>query len=247
MSEERPEPDKEKGVTDAFFVKLPDTPQIGSADAEKTEQQLLARFKSHGPRGETLKPLAVFYSRVGQQERAYQYLKMWMKYTKDKAELAECLLMSGQLAEQAGQPEPAVSFYREALDQKSDDFKVNYYCHNNLAYCLNLQGDFEQAQKHCHAAIRTDPSRANAYKNLGISQEGLGKVAEAARAWIKATHVDISDARAFQLLEKLMEKNSATVTLDIPDIAAQIDSCRKAMTTSQTGRFSDWARGLPLN
>jgi len=244
---ENVEQKKDKTIIESFYVKMPEVPQVGSAEAEKTEQQLLARLKVRGPRAETLKPLAIFYSRVAQQERAYQYLKMWMKYSKDKEELAECLLMSGQLAEQVGQPEPAISFYREALAQKSENFKTNYFIHNNLAYCLNIRGEFEKAIQHCQAAIKLDPSRPNAFKNLGVSLAGLGRYTEAVHMWIKATHVDVSDPRAFDLLEQLIRDHRESVLKEIPDIDEQVEACRRAIQTAKTGRFADWARGLTLN
>ncbi|MCK5243310.1 tetratricopeptide repeat protein [bacterium] len=239
--------EKDKESIESFYVKMPDMPQVGSAEATQAEQQLLAHLKSRGPRAETLKPLVVFYSRVGQQERAYQYLKMWMKYTKNRDELAESLMMSGQLAEQVGQPEPAISFYREALLQHSEDYKINYYIHNNLAYCLNTQGEPEKAIKHCDAAIKLDPSRANAFKNLGVSLSGLGKYAEAANMWLKATHVDVSDSRALDQLEKLVAKQREAIVPDIPDIDDKLKACRRAVESAKTGRFADWARGLTLN
>jgi tetratricopeptide (TPR) repeat protein len=241
------EQEKDKENVDSFYVKMPDVPQVGSAEATNTEQQLLAHLKSRGPRAETLKPLAVFYSRVGQQERAYQYLKMWMKYTKNRDELAECLMMSGQLAEQVGQPEPAISFYREALSQNSEDFKINYYIHNNLAFCLNTQGEHDKAIAHCETAIKIDPSRANAYKNLGVSLSGLGRFAEAVNIWIKATHVDVSDGRALELLEKCLAEHREGIVAEIPEIDEQLKTCKRAVESAKTGRFADWARGLTLN
>lgn len=248
MSESREASAEEaKARGDAFYVKMAETPHIGSAEALRAEQQLLERYKARGPRAGTLKPLAIFYGRVGQQERAYQYLKLWMKHARGQDELAECLLMSGQLAEQVDQPEPAAAFYREALSQKGQDPRVNYYLHNNLAYCLNQQGQFVEAVQHCQAAIALDPSRANAFKNFGSCLQGLGRWADAAQAWIKAVHVDVSDRRALELLEKLIPRHDEKIRETIPDIDQQLEACRRAYERAGTGRFSDWARGLTLN
>ncbi|MBN1595553.1 tetratricopeptide repeat protein [candidate division FCPU426 bacterium] len=251
MSKEEDHPgspqEQETARDQAFYIKVPEIPQVASAEADHLEQQLLSNLKARGPRSETLKPLAVFYSRVSRQEHAYQYLKMWMKHAKNKEELAECLLMSGQLAEQVGQPEPAIAFYREALAQNAGDAQINYYLHNNLAYCLNLQGEFEKALTHCETAIKIDPSRANGYKNLGVSQAGLGRYAQAAKAWIQATHVNVSDARACELLSQCLEEHAEALRREIPDIDEQASHCRRAVQTAQTGRFADWARGLTLN
>lgn len=230
-----------------FYVKIPDAPQIGSAEALRTEQQLLAQLKTRGPRGEVLEPLVVFYSRVGQQERAYHYIKLWMKHARSQDELADCLLLSGQLAEQVNQPEAAIAFYREGLAHKSENNQINYYLRNNLAYCLNLRGDYLTALDLAQQAITIDPSRANAFKNLGVSLQGLGRYAEAARAWFKATHVNVGDRRSLDLLEKLLATQREKVLAEIPDADEQLEACRRAARTVESGRFSDWAKGLTLN
>lgn len=235
------------GSTDPFFIKMPDAPLISSADALRIEKELLDRLKSRGPRASTLKPLAIFYSRVGQQETAYRHLKTWMKHTKNSDELAECLLMCGQLAEQVDQPKSAIAFYREGLQVGSQDPQVSYYLHNNLGYCLSNEAEFEQALHHCEAAIKMDATRSNAYKNLGLCHQGLGRYGEAAAAWIKALHTDASDPRPLELLDKLLVHQAAVLEQEIPDIRRQVEACRHALATAKTGRFADWARGLTLN
>jgi tetratricopeptide (TPR) repeat protein len=242
-----PSPKDKAEDIDSFFIKMPDLPLVSSAEAAATEKDLLSRYKSRGPRSETLKPLALFYSRVAQHEKAYQYLKVWMKYARNKNELAECLLMCGQLAEQIDQPGSAVSFYQEGLKHGSEDYKVNYYLHNNLAYCLNQQAEYEAAMNHCERAIAIDSTRANAFKNLGLSLEAQGRYGEAAKTWIKAVHVDASDTRSLELLEKLTADHYDAVKAILPDIDTQREACRRAVSTAKIGRFADWARGLTLN
>ncbi|MEW6516134.1 MAG: hypothetical protein AB1439_04430 [candidate division FCPU426 bacterium] len=238
---------QEPGEDKHFFVKMPEAPQIGSAEALRHEQQLLAALKTKGPRAETLEPLVVFYSRVGQQERAYHYIKLWMKHARSQDELADCLLLSGQLAEQVNQPEAAIAFYREGLAHKTENVAISYYLRNNLAYCLNLRGEYLQALDLTQQAITLDPSRPNAFKNLGVSLQGLGRYAEAARAFLKAIHVDVAYPRSLPLLEQLLAGQREKVLAEIPDIDEQVEACRRASQTVQSGRFADWAKGLTLN
>ncbi len=239
--------EKSENPVDPFYVKIPNAPLISSADAMRIEKELLDRLKMRGPRGSTLKPLAIFYSRVGQQETAYRYLKTWMKHTKNAEELAECLLMCGQLAEQVDQPKSAIAFYREGLQVGAKESQVTYYLNNNLGYCLNNEAEYEQALRYCEAAIRIDPTRSNAYKNLGVCFQGLGRYSDAAATWIKALHTDASDPRSMDLLEKLMKHQDEAIQRDIPDIHQKLEACRHALATAKTGRFADWARGLTLN
>lgn len=244
---EKPLEDENASEDDSFYIKLPAGPQIGSADALRTEQELLERLRLLGPKAEALKPLAVFYSRVGQQETAYRHLKTWMKNTRNPEEMADCLLICGQLAEQVEQPKAAAAFYREALDLDPKTPQISYFLNNNMAYCLNLQAEYQQAVRYCHRAIEIDPSRANAYKNLGQSLMGLGQYAEAAATWIRALHVDVGDSRPLELLEKLLLGHREEILATIPDIESKVEECRRAVASAKSGRFSDWARGLTLN
>jgi len=116
-----------------------------------------------------------------------------------------------------------------------------------MAYCLNHLGYHEEATNFCEAAINHDHSRANVYKNFGISLVGLNKVVAAAKIWIKALHVDVSDNRSLALLEKIMASHGEQIREEIHDIDEQIESCKSAVASAKTGRFADWARGLTLN
>jgi tetratricopeptide (TPR) repeat protein len=247
MEKESAKSMNESSPAEAFYVKIPHSPLINSADAMRIEKELLDRLKLRGPRGSTLKPLAVFYSRVGQQETAYRHLKTWMKHTKNSDELAECLLMCGQLAEQVDQPKSAIAFYREGLQVGTKDEQILYYLHNNLGYCLTNEAEYEQARHHCEAAIQIDSTRSNAYKNLGLCLQGLGRYGEAVASWVKALHTDASDPRPMDLLEKLLTHQNEVVEREIPDIRQKLEACRHAVTSAKTGRFADWARGLTLN
>lgn len=244
---EKPSADESAPRDESFYIKLPAGPQITSSEALRTERELLEGLKTQGPRAETLKPLAVFYSRVGQQETAYRYLQTWMKQAKPPEELAECLLMCGQLAEQVEQHKSAAAFYREGLELKPTQPGVAYFLRNNLAYCLNRQAEYAQAAHLCREAIALDDSRPNAFKNLGESLLGLGQFAEAAATWIRAIHVDVADARSLALLEDLLAGHREEVKLFVPDIEEKVAECRRAVESAKTGRFADWARGLTYN
>jgi tetratricopeptide (TPR) repeat protein len=232
---------------ESFYIKLPEGPRITSAEALRMEQELQERLRSLGPRAETLKPLAIFYSRVGQQETAYGLLQTWMKHAQNPEETAECLLMCGQLAEQVEQPRSAVAFYREGLELNPKHPAVGYFLHNNLAYCLNALTEYTEGMSHCRAAIGLDPSRAYAYKNLGVSLMGLGRYAEAAETWFKALHLDVSDTRPLDLLEQMLVTYREAVAAEVPDLDARLESCRRAAASAKSGRFADWARGLTYN
>ena len=67
---------------------------------------------------------------------------------------------------------------------------------------MSLPLSQSEAEPRCRAAIRIDPQRYNAHKNLGLSLEGLGRYAEAAQAFVEAVRAEASDPRALKHLEE---------------------------------------------
>ena len=74
--------------------------------------------------------------------------------------------------------------------------------------------------------------QVNAYKNLGISLEGEGQFAEAAKSYIRAVQINAADPRALIHLEDLVANHNEILS-DMPDIQAQIDKCREFVYSAQ--------------
>ena len=94
--------------------------------------------------------------------------------------------------------------FTSALRFEPKKAKVAYVLHNNMGYCLNRLGRFEEAGAYCRTAIAIDSQRASAYRNLGVSLEGQGHLVSAAWAWVESIKVDGTDERARCLLKKLI-------------------------------------------
>ena len=77
------------------------------------------------------------------------------------------------------------------------------FARSDLDYELYLGDPYDQAALYCRAAIRIDPGRHNAHKNLGLALRGLGEVAEAAENLLTAAHIQPGDQRALRHLEEL--------------------------------------------
>jgi tetratricopeptide (TPR) repeat protein len=101
-----------------------------------------------------------------------------------------------------------------------------YLIKNNLGYGLNWCGVYEQAEEYCRAAIRIDPARHNAYKNLALALEGIGKLEEAIVGYVKATERMPRDPRALGHLEDLLEKHPHLVIED-PELEEVVARCRE--------------------
>lgn len=96
--------------------------------------------------------------------------------------------------------------------------------HNNLAVLYSKQGQYEQARRSLEAAIRTNPSYATAYENLGDVYAKL-----ASQAYSKALQIDGSNA-------KVPPKLSMIRNLFSPQLAAQPAGRAVAVAPAPTPR-----------
>jgi tetratricopeptide (TPR) repeat protein len=181
--------------------------ELSYAEAEKVLQEKLRAAKD-SPK-DALWELARFYSACKQHEKALECLRKVMDLLPDLEGKASCVLGMGQTMEQIQDFESAIKYYREALSLEPVASTTWYFINNNLGYCLNIQGKFEEGEIYCRKAIEIEPGRPNAHKNLGISFEGQGKLREAANCYIMATRVNAADSRSYKLLMNLLEKNPA--------------------------------------
>ena len=146
----------------------------------------------------------------------------------DPCRAAECYLAMGQLMEQIHDYKSAIEFYEQAILLEPNTKQVAYLINNNMGYCLNYAGRYQEAEAYCRKAIAINPERHNAYKNLGISLEAQGHINEAAQCYIKAVQVNAHDPRALMHLENLIDNNRGIVS-EIHDIKEHLEDCRKAV------------------
>lgn len=149
--------------------------------------------------------LARLYNATHRQEQALQCLRRVLEGGSELEAKAHCVLALGQTMEQAGDYPSAIRFYREAFAMEPASKDVWYFINNNLGYSYNQVEQHAEAEKFCRAAIAINPDRHNAYKNLGIALQGLGKPREAAMCLVTATQKNASDARATEHLRRLLE------------------------------------------
>jgi tetratricopeptide (TPR) repeat protein len=151
--------------------------------------------------------LVVLYNRTGQKEKARQYLEQLLASTEDPGVRALFLLSLGQLLEGLDEFAGAIEAYTQALALEPANRDVWYLINNNLGYCLSHVGRHAQAKTLCLRAIEIDPARHNAYKNLGLAQEGLDQFAAAARCFRRAAAICPSDPRAQGYLDALLARH----------------------------------------
>jgi tetratricopeptide (TPR) repeat protein len=117
---------------------------------------------------------------------------------------AYCLLEMGRAHEGKPDYRAAAEAYRRGLALPPEPTETWYFLNNNLGFCLNQLGRFEEAEPFCRAAIAFQPFMYNAHKNLGVSLQGQGRLVEAAHSFLEAARRSGSDRRALGHLEDLL-------------------------------------------
>jgi tetratricopeptide (TPR) repeat protein len=172
----------------------------------------------------------VFLGKGNQQPGVLCLLRL-LDISSDQEQRAECFLLLGAECEKADDYSAAARFYQQGIECGPKEIRTRYFLHNNLGYCLNHFKRHKEASEHCRTAIAVNPGNFNAYKNLGIALEGLGRYVEAVKCHIKACNIYPQDSRALKHLEILVASHPE-VCRDMPDIIEGIDSCRHAARTA---------------
>lgn len=169
--------------------------------------------------------LARLYSTTNRHDQAMQCLRRILASESDLEVKASCVLALGQTMEQCNDFPAAIRFYREAMAMEPSRNDTWYFIHNNLGYCYNQVGQFEEGEKCCRVAIQINASRPNGHKNLGIALAAQGKYREAAMSYITGTFNHAGDARSFKLLQELFKEHAELAF----DFQTHFDRCEKSV------------------
>ena len=215
------------------YVDLSDGRQLS---AEEIEKRLLEKLQAcENEVQKALWEIGSFYQDTGRSKQASAYLERLIEPTDDPEQKAFQYLTKGQTMERRGDYKSAIAFYARALPLEPMNIEVWYFINNNLGYCLNIFREYDRAEEYCRTAIRIDPERHNAYKNLGISLQGQGRLVEAANAFITAVRTNPQDPRALRFLEGLQEQHPG-IREDIPDIMEQLQVCKQSVKAALEAR-----------
>jgi tetratricopeptide (TPR) repeat protein len=127
-------------------------------------------------------------------------------------------LHAGIACERAGQFEAAVAAYARGREQGSRQLDQVYWLHNNAGYSLNQLGRHEEALSLLAVAVDEAPLPHNAWKNLGVAWQGLGRLEAAAVAYARAFTTTPEDRRALALLEDLLLANQDRKLHELPEL-----------------------------
>lgn len=157
---------------------------------------------------------------------ACKYIEKILPLVDAPEDKAECFLRMGQAMEQAKDCAAAQEAYARAFDLPAEPNATWYFLNNNRAYCLIETGRSAEAERFCRAAIEIEPKRHNAHKNLGLVLRNAGRIAEAAKSFIRATRLCPEDPRALGLLDELF-RNHREAMEQIPNLPAQLLRCHE--------------------
>ena len=129
----------------------------------------------------------VLHDADGPNDRAWAYLRL------------------GIISEERENWDQAISCYSKALAERSDVAHFCYFGNNNLGYSLIQLGRFDAAEEYCLAAIKLEPDRHNAYKNLGLVRQGQKDWLQAAHCFTEAYGLCPEDTRAWYLLIAVLD------------------------------------------
>jgi tetratricopeptide (TPR) repeat protein len=217
---------------DFFFrkAKLPDGEAI---TFEEAEEFLLKKLEErNGNFKQTLWQLARLYSKMKRHDDSLNSIYKLMQLSDDKEENASFFLALGQLMEKTGDYLSAVEYYQGAFCLKPSNTEVWYLVNNNLGFSLNQLKRYKEAKSYLEAAIKIDPTRPNAHKNLGLCFLGQGNYVKAAENFVASVKADASDPRSLQHLEKLLSDRPELFG-DIPDLPEILTKCRNAVKTAR--------------
>ncbi|MFC1866554.1 tetratricopeptide repeat protein [Thermodesulfobacteriota bacterium] len=212
-----------------FSFKVETLPKGEAITYEEAEEYLLNKLEeSNGTCKQTLWQLVRTYRLMEKQDDALNCIYRLLKLSDDTEENASFFLSLGQITEQKGNYPAAIECYRGAFYLKPSTTEVWYLINNNLGFCLNTLKRYDEAEGYLSAAIKIDPTRANAYKNLGLCFMGRGDYISAVGYFINSTKVNASDPRSLRHLEELLSDHPELLE-ESPNLSETLVKCRKAV------------------
>lgn len=197
---------------------------------EEAEEYLVSQLAAQEERCQELRfDLLDCFRRNGRFVDALVAAKDCLEHARSTEEMCEAYFSLGLMMEQQEDWRSASAWYEAAKRSGTSNDYLMYYIYNNLGYCLNQLGRFEESLPLFRTAVEIDALRANAFKNFGACLEGLGHFVGAARMYIVATRADAADSRALRHLDRL-RKRHPEVCDHIRDLDNQISKCREAVT-----------------
>lgn len=194
---------------------------LQGAQARRAERRLIASIQRHQLAArESAVKLIHHYASTHQDANARAMAMVLITAHVDLAVRAVECIEIGLRMEAVERFDLAVWAYTQGISYEPTDPDDWYWLNNNLGFSLNQIGCHVAAESHCRTAIRCNPRRHNAHKNLGVALEGQERITEAARAYIVAVGIAPADVRALHHLAALVQANRPELAEHAPEAFA---------------------------
>jgi tetratricopeptide (TPR) repeat protein len=129
-------------------------------------------------------------------------LALYIEVNAKESQNSEILFKMGYRAQQLGDNNEALKYYKEALQKDSN----NEYIHNAIATIYRAEGEFVSAKMHLNASLSIDDQSATTYYNYGNLLVDMKHTDEAIAMYKRAIELKEDFKEAKDELEKLKEK-----------------------------------------
>jgi len=217
-----------------YGIIMPNGEVVGG-EANTYPQNLVQKYRRSSTDRERfcfLKELARFYGEVAPTRSGEQNWLELANAIEDIANRTFALMVTGAHLEKCRNWAKAAEVYRQAIQLEPTDPTTWYWANNNLGFSLNQLGDYTGGEEYCRRALKIDPSRPNAYKNLGLSLQGQGQLVEAAKHFIEGTLTCPGDDRSLRHLLELVEAHP-DIKAELPTIEWDIAQCQDAVNRAK--------------
>jgi len=216
-----------------FGFRLAEQPQLKDKSeialtAEELEKLLLNLLKDHKEDKQTMWNLVRLYKQTNRLKDAFNIASQLLHLSENDEERAFYFMQLGALMELMNDYEHAAEYYQEGFLLKPSNKQTWYFMNNNLGYSLNQLQRFEEAKGYLLTAVKTDPTRSNAYKNLGLCFQGLCEYTKALKCFIAAIKADAADSRPLNHLKDLLREHPE-LNGDFPGLEENLNSCEKVV------------------
>jgi Flp pilus assembly protein TadD/ketosteroid isomerase-like protein len=152
---------------------------------------------------------------------------------------AQARFLKGVILAEQNKPQEAI----DVFSKLSQDYPELPEPYNNLAVLYAGQGQYEKARQQLEMSIRTHPSYATAYENLGDVYAKL-----ASQAYDKALQLDSSNSTAknkLSLIRELISRAPSAVPAVAAEAPAAVASAPKAAAKAPAAPRSEPAKTQP--
>jgi tetratricopeptide (TPR) repeat protein len=171
--------------------------------------------------------------REGQTDRALSYVLRMLPFSLDYVELSFMCIDIGKYLKKNRRYSDAEACFRECLERRPTDPRIQYALHNNMGFCLCMMDQSVDAEQFCREAIRLNPDEYHAHKNLGAALMGQMRIVEAAESLLGMIEVSRGDEGAVEAAEGFLSR-IPQLTAEAPEIVGKIrDLIRKAKADVQ--------------